>query len=96
MFPFAILTIASAFPTVSVAIKMPHRAHMIPYAEHIFRHFCYQQYVMEGGFTNFFEYANMRVFIGIVNDEEIYLTSSVKAWQNDGNAITAGLGCCVQ
>ena len=51
---------------------------------------------MEGGFTGFFEYANMRVLFRMVNDEEIHLTSSVKAWQNDGSAISAGLGCCVK
>ena len=50
---------------------------------------------MEGGFTDFFG-ADMRVLIRMVSEGEIHLTPSVKAWTNDGSAMTANLGCCVQ
>ena len=95
VFKFVILAIPSAFPTVSVGLSMSHRVDMIQYAEPVTCHFCYQQCSEEGDFADLFG-ANIGVLCRIMSDVEIYLTSSVKAWQNDGNAITAGLGCRVQ
>ena len=87
--------ILSAIPTVFVALKLAHGVDKIPYAEPVSCHFCYQQCSEEGDFTDLFG-ANIGVLYRMVSDEEIYLTSLVKALRNDGNAITAGLGCRVQ
>ena len=78
VFKFAILTIAFAFPTVFVVFKLAHRVDMIAYAEPAFCHFCYQQCNEEGDFTYLFD-ADMCVLNWMVSDEEIHLTSSIKA-----------------
>ena len=95
VFKFAILTIALAFPTVFVTLKLAHRVDMIAYAEPVACHLCYHHCGVEGDFTDLFD-ADMCVLSGKVSDEENHLTSSIKAWTNDGNAITPSLGCCVQ
>ena len=86
--------ILSAIPTVFVALKLAHRVDRIPYAEPVSCHFCYQQCSVERDFTDLFG-ANIGVFCRMVSNEEIYLASLVKAWQNDGNDINAELGCRV-
>ena len=95
VFKFAILTISSTFPTVFDAFKLAHLVDMIAYSEPVFCHLCYHHCGVEGDFTDLFD-ADMCVLSEMLIDEENHLNSSIKAWTNDGNAITASLGYCVQ
>ena len=70
--------ISSPMPTAFVALKLAHRVDKIPYAEEVSCNFCYQQCSFESDFTDLFG-ANIGVLSRMVSDEEIYLTSLVKA-----------------